>query len=155
SVIVTGLLMASCGSDGGSPGKAANPEARPAGSSAPAPTPTVTVTQVVAQDLSRQTALPGELRAYQDVALYPKVPSFVEWIGVDRGSVVRRGQLLVRMVAPELGAQRSEAEAKARGVQSQRLEAESKVQSIRAQRLEAEAKLAADEATYKRLKAAS
>jgi RND family efflux transporter MFP subunit len=42
-----------------------------------------------------------------------------------------------------------------RSAQSQRVEAASKVSGIQAQRLEAEAKLAADEATYKRLKTAS
>ena len=117
--------------------------------------PTVMVTSVVSQDLNLQLRLPGELQAYQDVALYPKVQGFIEWIGVDRGSAVKTGQLLVRMSAPELAAQRSEAGAKARGAVSQRAEAEARVGSIRAQRLEAEAKLASDEATYRRLKAAS
>lgn len=118
-------------------------------------TPTVVVANVVEQDLNVQARLPGELWAYQDVALYPKIQGFVEWIGVDRGSVVKAGQLLVRMNAPEIAAQRSEAGAKARAADSQRAEAEMRIGSIRAQRLEAEAKLAGDEATYKRLKAAS
>jgi len=95
----------------------------------------------VSQQLHSQTLLPGELQAYQDVTLYPKVQGFVEWIEVDRGSVVKEGQLLIRLIAPELTAHRREATAK--------------VQAAQAQRLEAEAKLAADEATYKRLKAAS
>src|SRR5438309_3436882 len=117
--------------------------------------PTVIVTPVVSQDLNLQLRLPGELQAYQDVAIYPKVQGFIEWIGVDSGSVVKPGQLLVRMRAPELAAQGSEAGAKARGAVSQKSEAEARVGSIRAQRLEAEAKLASDEATYRRLKAAS
>ena len=61
----------------------------------------------------------------------------------------------MRLRAPELDTQHSEAEAKVRVAQSQRLEAASKVSGIRAQRLEAEAKLASDEATYQRMKAAS
>lgn len=117
--------------------------------------PSVTVTKAVSQNLNRELRLPGELQAYQDVALYAKVPGFVEWIVVDRGSVVKAGQLLVRMSAPELAAQRSESAAKTRGALSQTTEGEARVGSIRAQRLEAEAKLASDEATYKRLKAAS
>jgi membrane fusion protein, multidrug efflux system len=103
--------------------------------------PTVLVVPVVSQQLNSQTLLPGELQAYQDVALYPKVQGFVEWIEVDRGSVAKEGQLLVRLIAPELTAHRQEAAAE--------------VQAAQAQRLEAEAKLAADEAIYKRLKAAS
>ncbi|HXI91992.1 MAG TPA: efflux RND transporter periplasmic adaptor subunit [Blastocatellia bacterium] len=118
-------------------------------------TQTVVVASVVSQELSRQVRLPGELQAYQDVALYPKVQSFVEWIGVDRGSVVKAGQLLMRLSAPELAAQLSEAGARARGATSQKTEAEARVGSIKAQRLEAEAKLASDEATYNHLKAAS
>lgn len=127
----------------------------PATTSASAGTPTVTVAKVVVGDLERQLRVPGELQAYQEVALYPRVQGFVEVITVDRGSAVKRGQLLVRMSAPELGAQRGEAEAKTRGAAQSRLEMEARVQSVRAQRLEAEAKLAADEGTYKRLKAAA
>jgi RND family efflux transporter MFP subunit len=59
------------------------------------------------------------------------------------------------MSAPELASHTSEAEARVRGAQQQRLEMESRVQNVREQRAEAEAKLAADEGTYKRLKAAS
>jgi membrane fusion protein (multidrug efflux system) len=46
------------------------------------------------------------------VALYPRVSGFVEEINVDRGSAVKRGQLLARLSAPELATQRSEAESK-------------------------------------------
>lgn len=113
---------------------------RPAAEQSPQ-MPTILVTPVVSQQLHRQILLHGDLLGYQDVALYPRVQGFVEWIGVDRGSVVRQGQLLVRLSAPEMVAQLSEAEAKVRAVQSQRLEVE--------------AKLAANEATYRRLKAAS
>lgn len=148
------LSVLSCGVNTGSAQKTQNPDHRSA-SSSPAPIPTVLVSPVVSQDLQRQVRLPGELQAYQDVAIYPKVQGFVEWIGVDRGSLVKRGQLLIRMSAPELAAHRGEAEAKARAAHSQRLEGDARMQSIRAQRLEAEAKLASDEATYNRLKAAS
>ena len=117
--------------------------------------PNVAVSRVISKEVDRQLRLPGELRAYQDVALYPKVQGFVDSITVDRGSVVKRGQLLVRMSAPELSSRTSEAEARVRASQQQRLEMESRVQSVREQRAEAEAKLAADEGTYKRLKAAS
>src|SRR5712692_9026402 len=65
--------------------------------------PTVVVAGVVSRQFTRQTLLPGELQAYQDVAIYPKVQGFVEWIEVDRGSVAKERQLLVRLIAPELG----------------------------------------------------
>jgi membrane fusion protein, multidrug efflux system len=121
---------------------------------AAAPT-TVAVTTVQSLELNRNVRLPGELQAYQDVALFAKVQGFVQTISVDRGSVVRQGQLLATLRAPEIDTQRSEAEARARAAQSQRAEAIARISSIKAQRLEAEAKLAAEDATYQRLKAAS
>ncbi len=131
------------------------PRAQTSSSPAPPPTPAVNVTTVQSFELNRQLRLPGELQAWQDTMLYAKVQSFVEEVRVDRGSIVKKGQLLARLRAPELDTQRSEAEAKVRAAQSQQVEALARVSSIRAQRLEAEAKLAADEATYRRLKSAS
>jgi len=147
------LMMAAIGAACSGAGQ--KQQAQAAQGATPAQAPTVTITTVESRELNRQVRLPGELQAYQDTALYAKVPGFVEVINVDRGSVVRKGQLLARLRAPELDTQRGEAEAKVRAAQSQSVEAQSKVSGIRAQRLEAEAKLAADEATYQRMKAAS
>jgi RND family efflux transporter MFP subunit len=85
--------------------------------------------------------LPGELQPYEEVRIFPKVSGFVKWIGVDRGSTVKQGQLLAVLVAPEIVAQKSEAEAK--------------VLSAENQRIAAEAKLAADESSWERLKEAA
>lgn len=120
---------------------AQNPGQRSSQTGAAAPVPTVTVVTVVSQNLDRSVLLPGDLIAFQDVEIRPKVSGFVESIAVDRGSAVRRGQLLALLDAPELAAQRREADAK--------------VQSAQAQRIEAEARLAGDEATYQRLKNAA
>ena len=87
--------------------------------------------------------------------LYPRVQGFVEWMGVDRGSEVKAGQVLVRLSAPEFAAQRGEAEAKTQVSAAQKIEAESRLAGLHSQRLEVEAKLAASSATYQRLKAAS
>jgi RND family efflux transporter MFP subunit len=149
TLLVVAIGAAACA------GAGQKPQAQAAQSATPAQAPTVTITTVESRELNRQVRLPGELHAYQDTALYAKVPGFVEVITVDRGSVVKQGQLLARLRAPELDTQRGEAEAKVRAAQSQRVEAQSKVSGIRAQRLEAEAKFAADEATYQRMKAAS
>jgi membrane fusion protein (multidrug efflux system) len=102
---------------------------------------TIPVTPVVARRVQREIELPSELWAFRNVALYSRVHGFVERIGVDRGSRVRHGDVLIKVVAPELTAQRFEAEAK--------------WQSTRAQALEAEAKHAGDLSTYRHLKAAS
>jgi membrane fusion protein, multidrug efflux system len=148
------LMMAAIGSAACS-GAGQNPQAQATPASTPAQAPTVIVTTVELRELNRQVRLPAELQAYQDTALYAKVTGFVEVLKVDRGSVVRRGQLLARLRAPEIETQQSEAEAKVRVAQSQRVEAQTKINGVIAQRFEAEAKLAADEATYRRMKAAS
>ncbi len=74
--------------------------------------PQVAVVPVVAQRLDETVRLPGELQPFLSVDLYPKVTGILDWIGVDRGSQVKKGQVLVRLTAPELTAQRVEAEAK-------------------------------------------
>ncbi len=151
--LVSVLLAVSCGSSAGRP----SDQAAGAGSKSTGPgqIPVIAAARVVSQQLDQTVRLPGELAAYQDVAVYAKVQGFVQRIPVDRGSAVKRGDLLVEMTAPELVARRDEAEAQVRAAQAQRLEASSKLESIRAQKLEAESRLAADEATFQRLKAAS
>jgi membrane fusion protein (multidrug efflux system) len=137
SLVLAGSVCfcCSCGSKSGSSASTANAQ----GTSAPAPT--VEVTKVVSRKLAITVRLPGELQPYEVVAVYPKVTAFVDSISVDRGSRVKAGQLMARLVAPEIAAQRAEAQ--------------SKLQGAEAQRGEAEAKLASDESTYLRLKAAS
>jgi len=75
------------------------------------PIPEVDVVRVVWQKLETTERLPAELAPWEVVAIYPKVQGFVEEIPVDRGSVVHRGQLLVRLSAPELVAQTAQAQA--------------------------------------------
>src|SRR5260221_14750359 len=131
-LIVTSCWCASCGSNSSSSTKA----------QASAPTaPTVEVTKVASKKLSITTRLPGELQAYEVVAVFPKVTAYVDSISVDRGTQVKSGQLMARLVAPEVAAQRAEAQ--------------SKLQAAEAQRAEADAKLASDQSTYDRLKSAS
>ena len=150
-VMLAAIVAMACGGEASKPQTTTTAAAQ----ATPAPPPTVNVTTVQSHELNRQTRLPGELQAYQDVALYAKVQGFVQTINVDRGSVVRQGQLLATLRAPEIDMQRSEAEARARAAQSQRAEAVARISSIKAQRLEAAAKLAAEETTYQHLKAAS
>lgn len=69
-------------------------------------------TKVEAQQLHGKTVLQGELTPLAAVALYARTPSFVESVSVDRGSVVKMGQVLARLSAQELQAQRAEAESK-------------------------------------------
>ncbi len=98
-------------------------------------------TQVVAKPVSRTVELPGEFLPFLTVSLHAKVPGYVDRILVDRGSVVKRGDLLAELSAPEMAAQIAEAE--------------SKVQAADADRLQAEAQVAAAQSTYERMKKAA
>src|SRR5882724_6134205 len=98
-------LCASCGADSSSE-RNANPQA-----AVPA-TPTVEVVSVSSKKLAITVRLPGELQPFEAVAVFPKVTGFVESIKVDRGSVVKAGQNMIRLIAPEIAAQRAEAQSK-------------------------------------------
>lgn len=115
----------------------------------------VPVAPVVKKTLFREDQLPGEIDAYQDVLIYPKVPGFIQWIGVDRGSVVKAGQLMVRMYAPEYIARRNEGMAKVAAAKAALAAEESKLEDIKAELQKRKAKLLADQSTYQRVYAAS
>jgi RND family efflux transporter MFP subunit len=85
----------------------------PAGSA-----PTVDAVKVVAKPLDAVTHLEGELSPYESVALRARANGYVARVLVDRGSQVKQGQLLLTLVAPELNAQRAEAQAKLLGDKS-------------------------------------
>ena len=55
--------------------------------------------------LSSSARLPGQLIPFNEVNLFPRVNGFVKQMLVDRGSIVKKGQLLVVLEAPEMEAQ--------------------------------------------------
>lgn len=85
---------------------------------------------VVVKVLDRKLKLPAELQAFQSVDLLARVPGFVEKVLVDRGSAVKKGELLVELSAPEMKAQLSEYEAKALAIESQKAEAEARLAAL-------------------------
>jgi RND family efflux transporter MFP subunit len=99
------------------------------------------LTPVVSKTLSRTIDLPGEFEPFQSVAIHAKLRGYVERVLVDRGSVVKQGQLLTELSAPEM--------------KSQLAEAESKVLAARSESLQAEAQLSAAQSTYDRLQEAA
>jgi RND family efflux transporter MFP subunit len=107
----------------------------------PVPAQTIDLATVVWKPVSRTLELPGEILPFLSVAVRAKVTGYVERIVVDRGSVVKRGDLLAQLSAPEMEPRIAEANAKALAGE--------------ADRLQAEAQLAAAEATFERLKKAA
>lgn len=91
----------------------------------------VEVVKVAAASTERAVVLPGELAPYEAVNLVARVPGYVERMHVDRGSAVRRGQVLATIVAPELAAQVAEAQARVAAATAKRVEAEAALASAR------------------------
>src|SRR5215475_14526353 len=109
---------------------------------------------VTTKSVSRTVTLPGEIRPFLNVDLRARVSGYVERVLVDRGSVVKEGELLVELSAPEMKAQIAEAESKVQVAESDRLLAEAKLGSMDSSLKSLEATLAATQATYERLKTA-
>jgi RND family efflux transporter MFP subunit len=88
----------------------------------PVPVATVRPTR---GDITRYVALPGTLRANQQVTVQARVAGFVKTIAVDRGDRVKAGQVLAEIEVPELLAERTKqlAEVKVAEVEARRLEA--------------------------------
>lgn len=71
----------------------------------------VVVANVQALQPSKRVTLPGELKPWNRVSMYAKVKGFVRDVSVDRGTVVRKGQVLARLDAPEVISELSQAQA--------------------------------------------
>lgn len=119
-----------------------NPTARSRNSTSSVGTPQqVIVVAVESEKLDTTLSLPAQITPYEVVDIYPKVTGFVDTISIDRGSRVHAGELIIRLSAPELLAQRAQAEASLQGAE--------------AQLNSAKAKLASDQGTYQHLEAAA
>ncbi len=86
------LMLACCHSD--PPKKADDP--------APVPAVHYELVPVKTNGLNTAIKLPGQLAAWEQVSIFPKVNGYVKEVNVDIGSKVSRGQLLMTLEAPEL-----------------------------------------------------
>src|SRR5215467_1163031 len=132
ATLIIALAAAGCGTGTTPPQTATSTTSGP---------PTIDVVRVVQRPIDVTLEMPGQLDPYETVAVYPKVTGFVKSIRVDRGSRVRSGELMAELEAPELLAQRAEAQ--------------SKLQAAEAQLAAARSKTDADRSTYDKLKTAS
>src|SRR6516164_1908912 len=71
----------------------------------------VEMAQVESHPSVRTVPLTAELQPFLQTEIQARVPGYVERVLVDRGTVVRQGQLLVQLSAPEMDSQTSAAEA--------------------------------------------
>ncbi len=71
----------------------------------------IAMVTVESRSLSRTVPLTAELTPFLQTDIEARVPGYVEKVFVDRGSKVRRGQLLIALSAPEMSSQTSASEA--------------------------------------------
>ncbi|HEX3601401.1 MAG TPA: efflux RND transporter periplasmic adaptor subunit [Lacipirellulaceae bacterium] len=64
--------------------------------------PKVKVEQPELRDIQRNIAQPGAIEAYEQTSIYSKIPGFVQKWHVDVGDRVKKGDLLIELVVPEL-----------------------------------------------------
>ncbi|HUB59175.1 MAG TPA: efflux RND transporter periplasmic adaptor subunit [Puia sp.] len=85
----------------------------PAGSTPPGAAPQSAAVETMTLRkgaLPQQVKLPGQLAAFEEVSIFPKVNGYVKDVFVDVGSSVHKGQLLMTLEAPELQQAATEAE---------------------------------------------
>lgn len=91
-----GSLLSACGNKdkkaGGQPG---GPGGAPTGPQA------YSVIQIEPQNTTLNTDYPATIEGIQDIEIRPKVDGFVQNIYVDEGAVVKKGQLLFKIKAPQ------------------------------------------------------
>jgi multidrug efflux pump subunit AcrA (membrane-fusion protein) len=166
AVVASVVLLSSCSqgeknADGEDtrtkPASSGKEEGQTAGSSAASSKSAVIevpVVKVQLLKLDRSLDLPGELEAYQNVPIHAKVEGFVSSIVVDRGSRVKKGQLMLTISCPELQEKVEEAQAKVSAAQSAMRQSEENLQSERSKLVEAAARLDSDSLTLTRLQQA-
>lgn len=111
--------------------------------------------KVQLQKLDRSVQLPGELEAFQNVPIHAKVEGYVSSILVDRGSKVKKGQLMLTISCPELKEKEREAQFKVSAAASAMKQGQENLQSQRSKLLEASARLDSDSLTLERIKQAA
>lgn len=111
-LLAAGLALAGCSSSDAPAGAEAT--AKPA---APVAAPVATFRLTAAAPVYR-LRLPGELKPYQQVDIFPRVSAFVKQVLVDRGSAVTTGQTLAVLEAPELAAQLARARSRWQAAQA-------------------------------------
>jgi RND family efflux transporter MFP subunit len=113
-----------------------------AANTAPAVTehlPLVTVVQPVEKPALLTLTLPATVEAWEQATLYAKVSGYVQWIKVDKGDRVRKGQVLATLEIPEVDKQYESALAA--------------VEQAKAEEERAQADVSLKQVTYQRLAA--
>ena len=97
--------------NGSPPSAGVSPEPKPGGSAQPSQTATtdVQVVKPTRQDIAYTVNLPANVAPLYQTTLYAKVSGYLKWIGPDKGDVVKKGQVLAILDAPEVQEQYQQA----------------------------------------------
>lgn len=105
---------------------ACGPKEKPTGEKPQDETPTVKVTAVQSLQPHKPIVVPGELHPLEKVAIYAKIKGFVRDVKVDRGSFVKKGQVLAILEAPETDADFAQAQGMVRAAEGALTEAKAR-----------------------------
>ncbi|QEM06464.1 efflux RND transporter periplasmic adaptor subunit [Mucilaginibacter rubeus] len=89
---------------------------------------------ITEKTLSSTARFPGQLKPFEEVNIFPKINGFVKKLYVDRGTIVKKGELLITIEAPEM---------------------ESQLQAANSRYLQAQENALASKEKYRRLKEAA
>ena len=93
----------------------------------PAPeVPSVQVTSVRSDKPTKPLSLPGELHSWNKVSIHAKVKGFIKEIKVDRGSKVKKGDVIAILDAPEVLAELDKASGELAAAKASSTESKSK-----------------------------
>jgi membrane fusion protein, multidrug efflux system len=90
----------------------------------------VEMVPVESRAADRTISLPAELQPYLQAEIESRVPGYVERVLVDRGSEVKRGQLLIELSAPELAADAAASESAFHQAEAEESQAEAQVAAV-------------------------
>jgi RND family efflux transporter MFP subunit len=85
---------------------------------------------VTAQKVERVVSLPAELAPFMSTALSARISGFVDHVDVDRGTLVKQGQVLATLAVPELAAQVAEAQSRVLLAETKKAEADSHLTTV-------------------------
>src|SRR6188768_559501 len=88
--------------------------------------PVVEVTSVRSMQPSLEVVLPGELKPWNKTQIFSKVKGYLGSVQADRGTSVRKGQVLATLEAPELIASLNHSKAQVSSAEASLLERQSK-----------------------------
>ncbi|MBD2701402.1 efflux RND transporter periplasmic adaptor subunit [Spirosoma sp. BT702] len=91
----------------------------------------VVTTTVQSLQPNKHVTLPGELKPWNRVSIYAKVKGFVRDITVDRGTPVRKGQVLAQLDAPEVLSELNQAQAQLQAQQATLVEQTTRARASR------------------------